>query len=109
MPDGAHYGRVVRDEAGQVAAVLQAKDSEGPPRYPGHPGDQHRGLLFRGGVSGEGLAKFPKSPVTGEIYLTDLIHIARQQGRAVEALIDPDWEAFWGSTAGPNWPGPPRP
>ena len=40
--------------------------------------------------------KIPKSPVTGEIYLTDLIHIARQQGRGVEALVDPDWEALLG-------------
>ena len=40
--------------------------------------------------------KIPKSPVTGEIYLTDLIHIARGQGRGVEALVDPDWEALLG-------------
>ena len=46
LPDGAHYGRVVRDASGQVAAVVQAKDSAGPARPPGHPGDQHRGLLF---------------------------------------------------------------
>ena len=32
LPDGAHYGRVVRDEAGQVEAVVQAKDSPGPAR-----------------------------------------------------------------------------
>jgi bifunctional UDP-N-acetylglucosamine pyrophosphorylase/glucosamine-1-phosphate N-acetyltransferase len=34
--------------------------------------------------------------VTGEIYLTDLIHIAREQGRGVEALVDPDWENLLG-------------
>jgi len=31
LPDGAHYGRVVRDEAGQVVAVIQAKDSHDRP------------------------------------------------------------------------------
>ena len=31
LPDGAHYGRVVRDESGRVAAVVQAKDSKDRP------------------------------------------------------------------------------
>ena len=31
LPDGAHYGRVVRDAAGRVTAVVQAKDSKERP------------------------------------------------------------------------------
>ena len=96
LPDGAHYGRVVRDEAGQVAAVVQAKDSHDRPDLLAIREINTGAYCFDAAFLVDGLTKIPKSPVTGEIYLTDLIHIARQQGRGVEALIDPDWEALLG-------------
>jgi bifunctional UDP-N-acetylglucosamine pyrophosphorylase/glucosamine-1-phosphate N-acetyltransferase len=96
LPDGAHYGRVVRDASGQVAAVVQAKDSHDRPDLLAIREINTGAYCFDAGFLVDGLMKIPKSPVTGEIYLTDLIHIAREQGRAVEALIDPDWEALLG-------------
>ena len=96
LPDGAHYGRVVRDEAGQVAAVVQAKDSRDRPDLLAIREINTGAYCFDAAFLRQGLTKIPKSPVTGEIYLTDLIHIAREQGRGVEALIDPDWEALLG-------------
>jgi len=96
LPDGAHYGRVVRDEAGWVAAVVQAKDSRDRPDLLAIREINTGAYCFDASFLRDGLTKIPKSPVTGEIYLTDLIHIARQQGRAVEALVDPDWEALLG-------------
>ncbi|MDP1845689.1 MAG: bifunctional UDP-N-acetylglucosamine diphosphorylase/glucosamine-1-phosphate N-acetyltransferase GlmU [Candidatus Moranbacteria bacterium] len=96
LPDGAHYGRVVRDEAGRVAAVVQAKDSHDRPDLLAIREINTGAYCFDAAFLVDGLMKIPKSPVTGEIYLTDLIHIAREQGRGVEALIDPDWEALLG-------------
>ena len=96
LPDGAHYGRVVRDESGQVAAVVQAKDSHDRPDLLAIREINTGAYCFDAAFLVDGLTKIPKSPVTGEIYLTDLIHIAREQGRGVEALIDPDWEALLG-------------
>jgi bifunctional UDP-N-acetylglucosamine pyrophosphorylase / glucosamine-1-phosphate N-acetyltransferase len=96
LADGAHYGRVVRDEHGQVAAVLQAKDSKDRPEILAIREINTGTYCFDAPFLREGLTKIPKSPVTGEIYLTDLIHIARGQGRGVEALVDPDWEALLG-------------
>jgi bifunctional UDP-N-acetylglucosamine pyrophosphorylase/glucosamine-1-phosphate N-acetyltransferase len=96
LPDGAHYGRVVRDEQGRVVAVVQAKDSRDRPDLLAIREINTGAYSFDAGFLVDGLTKIPKSPVTGEIYLTDLIHIARQQGRAVEALVDPDWEALLG-------------
>ena len=96
LPDGAHYGRVVRDAAGQVAAVVQAKDSADRPDLLAIREINTGAYCFEAAFLADGLTKIPKSPVTGEIYLTDLIHIAREQGRAVEAIIDPDWEALLG-------------
>ncbi|MBM4300873.1 MAG: bifunctional UDP-N-acetylglucosamine diphosphorylase/glucosamine-1-phosphate N-acetyltransferase GlmU [Deltaproteobacteria bacterium] len=96
LPDGAHYGRVVRDEQGRVAAVVQAKDSQDRPDLLAIREINTGAYCFDAAFLADGLTKIPKSPVTGEIYLTDLIHIARQQGRGVEALVDPDWEALLG-------------
>jgi bifunctional UDP-N-acetylglucosamine pyrophosphorylase/glucosamine-1-phosphate N-acetyltransferase len=96
LPDGAHYGRVVRDASGQVAAVVQAKDSHDRPDLLAIREINTGAYCFDATFLVDGLTKIPKSPVTGEIYLTDLIRIARQQGRGVEALIDPDWEALLG-------------
>jgi bifunctional UDP-N-acetylglucosamine pyrophosphorylase / glucosamine-1-phosphate N-acetyltransferase len=96
LPDGAHYGRVVRDESGRVAAVVQAKDSVERPDLLAIREINTGAYCFDAAFLVDGLAKIPKSPATGEIYLTDLIHIARQQGRGVEALVDPDWEALLG-------------
>jgi bifunctional UDP-N-acetylglucosamine pyrophosphorylase/glucosamine-1-phosphate N-acetyltransferase len=96
LPDGAHYGRVVREASGRVAAVVQAKDSADRPDLLAIREINTGAYCFDAAFLVDGLMKIPKSPVTGEIYLTDLIHIAREQGRPVEALIDPDWEALLG-------------
>jgi bifunctional UDP-N-acetylglucosamine pyrophosphorylase / glucosamine-1-phosphate N-acetyltransferase len=96
LAEGAHYGRVVRDAAGCVTAVLQAKDSQDRPDILAIREINTGAYCFEASFLREGLAKIPQSPVTGEIYLTDLIRIARDQGRGVEALVDPDWEALLG-------------
>jgi bifunctional UDP-N-acetylglucosamine pyrophosphorylase/glucosamine-1-phosphate N-acetyltransferase len=96
LPDGAHYGRVVRDETGRVAAVVQAKDSQDRPDLLAIREINTGAYCFDASFLRAALTTIPKSPVTGEIYLTDLIHIARGQGLGVEAHIDPDWEALLG-------------
>jgi bifunctional UDP-N-acetylglucosamine pyrophosphorylase/glucosamine-1-phosphate N-acetyltransferase len=96
LPDGAHYGRVVRDRDGRVEAVRQSKDSKDRPDILAIREINTGAYCFDAAFLVDGLTKIPKSPVTGEIYLTDLIQIARQQGRGVEALLDPDWEALLG-------------
>ena len=79
-----------------MAAVVQAKDSKDRPDILAIREINTGAYCFEAAFLREGLAKIPKSPVTGEIYLTDLIHIARGEGRGVEALVDPDWEALLG-------------
>jgi bifunctional UDP-N-acetylglucosamine pyrophosphorylase/glucosamine-1-phosphate N-acetyltransferase len=96
LPDGAHYGRVVRDEQGRVIAVPQAKDSQDRPDILAIREINTGAYCFEASWLRGALTKIPQSPVTGEIYLTDLIHLAREQGRQVEALIDPDRENLLG-------------
>jgi bifunctional UDP-N-acetylglucosamine pyrophosphorylase/glucosamine-1-phosphate N-acetyltransferase len=114
LPDGAHYGRVVREKGGirhirigkkpppdkiskgQVVEIVQSKDAQDHPEILAIKEINTGAYCFDAAFLKEGLAQIPKSPVTGEIYLTDMIHIARQQGKGVEALIDPDWEHLLG-------------
>jgi bifunctional UDP-N-acetylglucosamine pyrophosphorylase/glucosamine-1-phosphate N-acetyltransferase len=96
LTDGAHYGRVLRDTQGQVAAVLQAKDSQDRPEILAIREINTGAYVFDAAFLREALAQIPPSPVTGEIYLTDLIHIAREQGRGVAALLDPDLDNLLG-------------
>jgi len=96
LADGAHYGRVVRDQGGRVAAVLQAKDSRERPDVLAIREINTGAYCFDAAFLRKGLDLIPRSPVTGEIYLTDMIHLAREQGRGVEALVDPDRENLLG-------------
>jgi bifunctional UDP-N-acetylglucosamine pyrophosphorylase/glucosamine-1-phosphate N-acetyltransferase len=96
LADGGHYGRVVRDQGGRLAAVLQAKDSRERPDILAIREINTGAYCFDAAFLRKGLDLIPKSPVTGEIYLTDMIHLAREQGRGVEALVDPDRENLLG-------------
>ena len=96
LPDGAHYGRVVRDEEGRVWDILQAKDARDRPEILAIREINTGAYCFEAAFLRKALEELEISPVTGEIYLTDVIHIARHHGRSAEALIDPDWPNLLG-------------
>lgn len=96
LPDGAHYGRVVRDAAGQVLDVVQAKDARDRPDILAIREINTGAYCFEAAFLRQALSELVPSPVTGEIYLTDMISLARRHGRRVEALLDPDWENLLG-------------
>ncbi len=96
LDDGAHYGRVVRDKKGRVEAVLQSKDVKDRPEILAIREINTGAYCFEAAFLVEALPRLIPSPVTGEIYITDLIQLAREQGRGVEALIDPDRENLLG-------------
>ncbi len=114
LPDGLHYGRVVRETEdirhlrigkklpsnkilrGQVVKVVQVKDAKDRPEILAIREINTGAYCFEAAFLKQGLEQIPKSPVTGEIYLTDMIQIARERGRGVEALVDPDWENLLG-------------
>ena len=96
LPDGAHYGRVVRDQAGRVEAVVQGKDAKDRPEILAIREINTGAYCFDAPFLADSLPLLTPSPVTKEIYLTDLIQLAREQGRGVEALIDPDRDNLLG-------------
>jgi bifunctional UDP-N-acetylglucosamine pyrophosphorylase/glucosamine-1-phosphate N-acetyltransferase len=96
LPDGAHYGRVVRDEEGRVLDVVQAKDSKDRPDLLAIREINTGAYCFDAAFLRQALAELTPSLVTQEIYLTDMIALARQHQRQVAALLDPDWPNLLG-------------
>lgn len=81
-------GRVVRDERGEVVAVIEEKDAT----------DEQRKIkeantacyVFRVDFLKRYLGQVKKSKVTGEYYLVDLIRIARESNERIETLQGKD-------------------
>ncbi len=96
LPDGGHYGRVMRDDEGRVLDILQVKDAADRPDILAIREINTGAYCFDGTSLRQLLSELKLSPVTGEIYLTDMIHLARHHGGTVEALLDPDWPSLLG-------------
>jgi bifunctional UDP-N-acetylglucosamine pyrophosphorylase / glucosamine-1-phosphate N-acetyltransferase len=96
LPEGGHYGRVVRDDDGRVLDVVQAKDAVNRPDILAIREINTGAYCFEAAFLRQALGELKVSPVTGEIYLTDMIPLARQHGREVTALLDPDWPTLLG-------------
>ena len=77
------YGRVVRDAAGAVRAIVEARDASAAERA---IREINAGVyIARAPVLREALARLRADNAQGEFYLTDIVAIARSMGRAVEA------------------------
>ena len=96
LPEGGHYGRVVRDAEGRVLDILQSKDAADRPEILAIREINTGAYCFKAAALRQLLPELKVSPVTGEIYLTDLIHLARHHGGTVAARLDPDWPSLLG-------------
>lgn len=90
LDDGANYGRIVRDEKGHVARIVEAKDcSETELAIT----EINTGLfVFKNKELFEGLKEIRNDNVQNEYYLTDLVEIFNNKGWSTNAMIvdDPD-------------------
>lgn len=81
-PEG--YGRIIRDEAGAVAGIVEHKDADAT-QLAIH--EINSGIyVFDAAVLREGLGRIDANNAQGELYLTDVLAIARQDGRRVQAV-----------------------
>jgi bifunctional UDP-N-acetylglucosamine pyrophosphorylase/glucosamine-1-phosphate N-acetyltransferase len=77
------YGRIVRDAAGGVDAIVEEKDATPAQR---EIDEINSGILaFDAAFLGEALGQLTNDNANGEYYLTDTVKIARATGRAVAA------------------------
>ena len=100
LEDAKAYGRVVRDDAGDVVAIMEYKDALAHREA----GDEFAHVVdlreinsgiyaFDAEVLRGALAEVGTDNAQGEKYLTDVIGIARRDGRRVSALLVEDlWQ-----------------
>jgi bifunctional UDP-N-acetylglucosamine pyrophosphorylase/glucosamine-1-phosphate N-acetyltransferase len=95
LADGAGFGRVIRDNSGQVDAIVEARDAS-PAELAVH--EINTGVYYFPRVSNlrKLLAELKPNNAQGEYYLTDLVAIARARGLKVEAWIANDPAEFAG-------------
>lgn len=90
VEDPTGYGRIVRDEAGAVASIVEHKDAT---ETQAAIGEINSGVYaFDAAVLIDGLARLSTDNAQGELYLTDVLGIARGDGKRVGALVvDDPW------------------
>ncbi|MPY78010.1 MAG: bifunctional UDP-N-acetylglucosamine diphosphorylase/glucosamine-1-phosphate N-acetyltransferase GlmU [Actinophytocola sp.] len=89
-PDPTGYGRIVRDDDGSVRAIVEHKDCDQDQLA---IGEINSGVYaFDAAVLTDGLSRISTDNSQGELYLTDVLGIARADGRGVGALVvDDPW------------------
>ncbi|MBR7743701.1 bifunctional UDP-N-acetylglucosamine diphosphorylase/glucosamine-1-phosphate N-acetyltransferase GlmU [Phycicoccus sp. BSK3Z-2] len=91
VPDPTGYGRVVRDEGGHVARIVEQKDASEDERA---LTEINSGIYaFDAALLRDALARVGTDNAQGEKYLTDVVQIARAAGREVRAhVVDDAWQ-----------------
>ncbi|MEU3620932.1 UDP-N-acetylglucosamine diphosphorylase/glucosamine-1-phosphate N-acetyltransferase [Amycolatopsis coloradensis] len=84
----AGYGRIIRDENGVVTSIVEQKDAT-PEQH--EIAEINSGVYaFDASVLVDGLSKLSTDNAQGELYLTDVLGIARGDGKGVGALVNDD-------------------
>lgn len=88
LEDPTGYGRIVRDDTDQVTAIVEQKDADEATRA---ITEVNSGVFaFDGAVLRDALGKLDSNNSQGELYLTDVLGIARTDGHPVRAFVAPD-------------------
>ncbi|ALG06509.1 bifunctional UDP-N-acetylglucosamine diphosphorylase/glucosamine-1-phosphate N-acetyltransferase GlmU [Kibdelosporangium phytohabitans] len=91
VEDPTGYGRIVRDADGGVTAIVEHKDADEDQL---EIAEINSGIYaFDAEVLSDGLSRLSTDNAQGELYLTDVLSIARGDGRGVGALVCVDaWQ-----------------
>jgi bifunctional UDP-N-acetylglucosamine pyrophosphorylase/glucosamine-1-phosphate N-acetyltransferase len=88
VADPFGYGRIIRDDAGGVAAIVEEKDATSEQAA---VNEISSGILaFDADFLDAALPQIGNDNSKGEYYLTDTVHLARQAGRTVGAFTIED-------------------
>ena len=88
VDDPTGYGRMLRDSAGQVTGIVEQKDATDEQA---EITEINSGVYaFDAGVLADALSRLSTDNSQGELYLTDVLSIARNDGRPVGALVCSD-------------------
>jgi bifunctional UDP-N-acetylglucosamine pyrophosphorylase/glucosamine-1-phosphate N-acetyltransferase len=91
VPDPTGYGRVIRGDDDLVSRIVEHKDASPDERA---VTEINSGIyVFDRGALRRGLAEITTDNASGELYLTDVVTVARRQGLAVAAHVTDDvWQ-----------------
>ena len=88
LDDPTGYGRIVRNEDGEVTAIVEQKD--GTPEQLQITEVNSGVFAFDGAILRDALGKLDSNNAQGELYLTDVLGIARSAGHPVRAHVASD-------------------
>ncbi len=84
LADPSGYGRVIVDDGGNVAAIVEHRDAN-PEQL--HVRVINSGIYcFRAKALWKHIAEIKPNPASGELYLTDMAEILRRHGQRVQSL-----------------------
>ena len=91
VDDPTGYGRVLRDDVGEVLGIVEHRDATTEQRA---VDEINSGIyVFEPRTLADGLARLQPTNDQGELYLTDVLASARTAGGSVGALVTPDrWQ-----------------
>lgn len=87
------YGRVVRDRAGKVSAIIEEKDADGEQKK---ITEVNSGVYVFGTAVLRLLEAIPVNPLTKEYYLTEVVSLAGQRGLRAAACCIGEEDEFMG-------------
>ena len=88
LANPAGYGRIIRDDAGEVRAIVEEKDATDEQR---RVHEVNSGVFaFDSAVLRDALSRITTDNAQGELYITDVLGIARADGKKVAAFTAPD-------------------
>jgi bifunctional UDP-N-acetylglucosamine pyrophosphorylase/glucosamine-1-phosphate N-acetyltransferase len=94
VPNPAGYGRIVREPDGSLAAIVEHKDATDAQR---DIDEINAGIyVFDAQTLRDALSSLTTENAQGELYLTDVVAIARAAGQGVGAYLTPDATAVEG-------------
>lgn len=93
-PDPKGYGRILRDESGLVAGIVEEADATAEQRA---VTEISSGMFaFDGNLLADAVKRVPAARATGEEYLTEVPAILRTDGHLVASALCPDFDEIQG-------------
>ncbi len=88
VPDPTGYGRIIPAEDGSVAGIVEHKDASAEQR---EIDEINAGIyVFDAATLRDGLSRITTDNAQGELYLTDVLAIAKSDGKRVGAYVTED-------------------
>lgn len=95
--EDCRYGRIIKDENGNVKKVTEYKDATDEERK---ISEMNAGpAIYNGAVLLDALSKLSNDNAQGEYYLTDVVEIANKEGKKVNSFVFENTDEAFGANS----------